>query len=66
MKDTRFQWIPEGGPRIVTNTKSDTQGWKFLCYNDVQDIGSSKGMVMVGGWGFRSKDQNGGLVGTIT
>jgi len=33
---------------------------------DVQDIGSSGGVVWVGGWGVRSKDQTGVLVGIIT
>jgi len=37
-----------------------------LHYHDVQDIGSSGGVVFVRSWGVRSKDQTGGLVGIIT
>jgi len=37
----------------------------FLAIN-VQDIGSNRGVVWVGGWGVRSKDQTGVLVGIMT
>jgi len=35
-------------------------------YHDVQDIGIKRGVVWVGVWGVRSKDQTGVLVGIIT
>jgi len=33
---------------------------------DVQDVGSNQGVIWVGGWGVRSKDQTGVPVGIVT
>jgi hypothetical protein len=41
-------------------------GNEFHGYHNVQDIGSTRRVVCVGGWGIRSQDQIGDLVGIIT
>ena len=42
------------------------RGWKISGYHDVQDIGSSRGVVWVSGWGVRPKDKTGVPIGIVT
>ena len=42
------------------------RGWEISGYHDVQDIGSSKGVVWVSGWGVRPKDKTGVPIGIVT
>ena len=42
------------------------RGWEVSGYHHVQDIGSSRGVVRVSGWGDRLKDKTGVTIGIIT
>jgi len=42
------------------------RGWEISGYHDVQDIGSSRGVVWVSGWGVRPKDKTGVRIGIVT
>jgi len=42
------------------------RGWEIYGYRAVQDIGSSRGVVWVSGWGVRPKDKTGVPIGIVT
>ena len=42
------------------------RGWEISGYHDVQDIGSSRGVVWVSGWGVRPEDKTGVPIGIVT
>ena len=46
--------------------KSDAARMEDLPYHDVQDIGSSRDVVWVSGWGVRPKDKTGVPIGIVT
>ena len=42
------------------------RGWEISGYHDVQDIGSSRGVLWVSGWRVRPKDKTGVPIGIVT
>ena len=42
------------------------RGWEISGYHYVKDIGSSRGVVWISGWGVRPKDKTGVPIGIVT
>ena len=60
---TQCQCVPGGGPSLVQSTKPGTRECVFLGYHDIQDIGSSRGVVWLDS---PVQNQTGVIVGIIT